>query len=97
MLLLIISKISEDIGLSERYISRIVEILDVMDIIKHQEGRRTRYNKSDGKYGFITAPKVFADYKRYVKDDKGNSKIDGEYDYRSEIQKQINILEMNSF
>ena len=31
-------KITEDIGLSERYISRIIKILDVMDIIKYQEG-----------------------------------------------------------
>lgn len=28
--------ISEDISLSERYISRIVEILDVMNIVKYQ-------------------------------------------------------------
>lgn len=38
-------KITEDIGLSERYISRIVEILDVMNIVKFQEGKRIRYKK----------------------------------------------------
>ena len=89
-------KISEDIGLSERYISRIVEILDVMNIIKYQEGRRTRYNKTDGTYGFITAPKVFADCRRFIKDEYNNSKLDENYDYRVEIQKQIEILECNS-
>ena len=89
-------KISEDIGLSERYISRIIEILDVMDIIKYQEGKRTRYNKTDGTYGFITAPKVFADYRKFIKDEHNNSKVDVNYDYRTEIQKQIEILECNS-
>ena len=29
--------ISEDIGISERYVTRIVEILDVMDIIKNDK------------------------------------------------------------
>lgn len=87
-------KISEDIGLSERYISRIVEILDVMNIVKHQEGKRTRYNKTDKTYGFITAPKVFADYRKYTKDKYGNSTIDTSYDYTKEIEKQI--LELNS-
>lgn len=87
-------KISEDIGLSERYISRIVEILDVMNIVKHQEGKRTRYNKTDKTYGFITAPKVFADYRRYIKDENGNSILDKEYSYENEICKQI--LELNS-
>lgn len=87
-------KISEDIGLSERYISRIVEILDVMDIIKHKEGKRTRYEKTDGTYGFITAPKVFADYRKFIKDKNGNSIMDKEYNYENEICKQI--LELNS-
>lgn len=89
-------KISEDIGLSERYISRIVEILDVMDIVKFQEGKRKRYQKSNGDYGFITAPKVFADFKRYTKSDNGNTIIDKNYDYRIEIQKQIEILQQDS-
>lgn len=89
-------KISEDIGLSERYISRIVEILDAMNIIKHKEGKRTRYNKKNGKYGFITAPKVFADFRKFIKDEHGNSNLDKNYDYRDEIQKQIQMLEQNS-
>ena len=88
-------KISEDIGLSERYISRIVEILDVMNIIKYQEGKRKRYKKSNGEYGFITAPKVFADYKRYSKNENGRMIIDQSYDYKNEISKQIDILNMN--
>lgn len=86
-------KITEDIGLSERYISRIVEILDVMNIIKYKEGKRIRYKKEEDKYGFLTTPKVFADYKHYVKDAKGNQIIDVNYDYRDEIQKQLDILE----
>ena len=86
-------KITEDIGLSERYISRIVEMLDVMDIIKFQEGKRIRYKKQDDKYGFLTTPKVFADYRHFVKDNSGNQIMDFNYDYRTEIQKQLEILE----
>ncbi len=85
-------KISEDIGLSERYISRIVEILDVMNIVKYQESKRIRYKKQDDKYGFLTTPKVFADYKHYVKDEYGNSKVDSNYDYRNEISQQLESL-----
>lgn len=65
-------KITEDIGLSERYISRIVEMLDVMDVVKFQEGKRIRYKKQDDKYGFLTTPKVFADYRHFAKDENGN-------------------------
>lgn len=86
-------KITEDIGLSERYISRIVEMLDVMDIIKFQEGKRIRYKKQDDKYGFLTTPKAFADYRHFVKDENGNQIIDYAYDYKIEIQKQLDILE----
>lgn len=84
-------KISEDIGLSERYISRIVEILDVMNIIKYQEGKRTRYTKSDNTYGFVTAPKIFVDYKRYVKNENGETVLDKNYSYHDEIRKQLEI------
>lgn len=86
-------KITEDIGLSERYISRIVEMLDVMDIIKFQEGKRIRYKKQDDKYGFLTTPKAFADYRHFVKDENGNQIIDPNYDYKTEIQNQLKILE----
>lgn len=88
--------ISEDIGLSERYISRIVEILDVMDIVKYQEVKRIRCNKTDGTYKFITTPKVFADYRKFIKDEHNNSKLDVNYDYKVEIQKQVEILQQNS-
>ena len=86
-------KIAEDIGLSERYISRIVEMLDVMNIIKFQEGKRIRYKKQDEKYGFLTTPKVFADCRHFVKGENGNQVIDSNYDYKIEIQKQLEILE----
>lgn len=86
-------KITEDIGLSERYISRIVEILDVMNIIKFQEGKRIRYKKQDDKYGFLTTPKVFADYMHFVKDEKGNQVFDMNYNFVNKIQRQLKILE----
>jgi DNA-binding transcriptional regulator GbsR (MarR family) len=87
--------ISEDIGLSERYVTRIVKLLDEMGIVKVQEGKRTRYKNKEDKYGFITAPKIFADYRRYIKDDNGEPMIDKNYNYMTEIQKQLDILETN--
>lgn len=68
-------------------------MLDVMDIIKFQEGKRIRYKKQDDKYGFLTTPKVFADCRHFIKDEKGNQIIDYAYDYKIEIQKQLDILE----
>ena len=88
--------ISKDIGLSERYITRIVEVLDTMNIIKYQECKRERYKDSEGKYGFLTTPKVFADYRHFTKDQYGNVVIDQKYDYLSEIQKQMFILKEDS-
>lgn len=85
--------ISEDIGLSERYISRIVEILDVMNIIKFAECKRGRYKKNDGSYGFVTTSKIFADYRKFKKDGNGNVFSDNEYNYKSEIEKQMIILQ----
>lgn len=87
--------ISEDIGLSERYITRIVEILDVMNIIKFAECKRERYQK-DGEYKFLTTPKIFANYRRFIKDSNGNIILDNTYDYQLEIKKQIIILKEDS-
>lgn len=88
--------ISEDIGLSERYISRIVEILNVMNIIKFAECKRGRYKKDDGNYGFVTTSKIFADYRKFKKDSNGNVFLDNEYNYESEIKKQMIILQEDS-
>ena len=68
----------------------------MMNIIKHQEEKRIRYKKEEDKYGFLTTPKVFADYRHFVKDEKGNQKIDVEYNYSNEIQRQLAILEENN-
>ena len=88
--------ISEEIGISERYITRIVEILDAMDIIKFAECKREKYKKDDKTYGFVTTPKIFADYRRFKKDNTGNIILDTEYDYKSEIQHQMMILKEDS-
>lgn len=87
--------ISEDIGLSERYVSRIVEILDVMDIIKHHDVKRIKYQTKTGKEMFFTSPKIFADYRRYKKEND-SVVLDNQYDYKLEIQKQLNILNKNT-
>lgn len=86
-------KISEDIGVSERYIGRIIEILDLLEIIKTKECQRIRFTKSDSEYGFCTNVKVFADYRHYIKDKNGNIFIDKEYNCDSEIKEQIKFLE----
>lgn len=88
--------ISEDIGLSERYITRIVEVLDVMNIIKFAECKRGRYKKDDGSYSFVTTSKIFADYRKFKKDNNGNVFLDNEYNYKSEIERQAIILQKNS-
>ncbi len=88
-------KIKDDIGLSERYISRIVKILDIMKIIKFKEGKRIRYKKEENKYGFLTTSKVFVDYRHFSKDNNGNQIIDNDYNYETEIQKQLEIIEQN--
>ncbi len=88
--------ITEDIGLSERYTTRIVEILDVMNIIKFAECKRERYKDKNGKYGFLTTPKVFADYRRFKKDNYNNVILDSEYNYASEIQRQMIVLQKDS-
>lgn len=87
--------ISEETGLSERYISRIVEILDEMKIIKHKECKRARYQNDDNKYGFVTPPKIFTDYRHFTRDNYGNIHLDHFYDCDYEIEKQIHILENN--
>lgn len=83
--------ISEDIGLSERYVGRIVDILDALKIIKCQPMKREQYIK-DGKTKYHTTPKIFANYRHFIRGKYGNQKIDEQYDPDVEIKKQIKIL-----
>lgn len=85
-------KIAEDTGLSERYIGRIVEILDVMDIIKFHEMKRIRYKNASNEVRFSTTPKIFADYRHFTKNANGVSVPDAKYNYNVEIQKQIELM-----
>lgn len=85
-------KIAEDTGLSERYVSRIIEILDTMDIIKFKKMKRARYKGSNDKVRFSTTPKIFADYRRFIKNTNGDTILDMEYDYNAEISKQIELM-----
>lgn len=87
-------KISEDTGLSERYVGRIVEILDAMDIVKFHKMKRTKYKNSNDDVKFSTTPKIFADYRHYTKDVNGVSSVDAKYDYNFEIQKQIELMKI---
>lgn len=84
-------KISDDIGLSERYIGRVLDILNALDIIRYKEIPKTKYF-DDGKVKFRTNPKVFADVRRYKKDSYGNQVIDSDYNAIKEIDKQIELL-----
>lgn len=85
-------KIHEDIGLSERYIGRIVEILNAFGIVRSKEIKKTKYINKDGKVKYRTNPKVFADTKRFKKDNYGNIVIDNDYDCEFEIKRQIELL-----
>ena len=85
-------QISEDIGISERYIGRIIEMLELLEIIKTIECQRIRFTKSDNEFGFYTNVKVFADYRRFTKDKSGNISIDINYNCDLEIKKQIELL-----
>ena len=85
--------ISDDIGLSERYIGRIVDILEELKIVKCQPMKREKHIK-DGKEKYTTTPKVFADYRHFITDEHGQ-RIDNKYDPCEEIKKQIEILENN--
>lgn len=80
-------KIAEDTGLSERYVSRIIEILDTIKKMK-----RARYKGSNDKVRFSTTPKIFADYRRFIKNTNGDTILDTEYDYNAEISKQIELM-----
>lgn len=86
-------KIAEDTGLSERYIGRIVDILDAMNIIKYHKMKRVRYRDVNTDIRFSTTPKIFTDYRRYIKDSNGVSILDTEYDYNTEISKQIKLMQ----
>lgn len=83
--------ISDDIGISERYVSRVVEILDTLNIIKCIPMKRRKYT-NNGEEKFITTSKVFADYMRYKKNGDCHV-IDRDYDYKDEISRQIKLLE----
>lgn len=85
--------IHEDIGLSEKYISRCVDILAAMNIISYKPMYRKSFIDNAGKRHYKTTPKVFADYKHYVKNSIGNNYIDPDYNSEEEINKQIKILE----
>ena len=85
--------ISEDIGLSEKYVKRIVNILEKLKIIKCQPMKRESYIK-DGCKKFLTTPKVFADYRHFIYDEHGQ-RIDDKYDAVLEINEQIKLLENN--
>lgn len=89
----LLKTISNDIDLSERYIKRIINILDELDIVKYEEMKRNRYFDNENNICFTTTPKIFADYKVYTKDDSNNHIIDKTYDWKSEIEMQIDILE----
>lgn len=79
--------ISEDTGLSERYIGKIVAILDYLKIIKVYEGK-IRKNKNN----LYNPPKIFADYKHF---DKNGEEIVG-YDVDEEIKKQMMLLKISA-
>ena len=89
----LLKTISDDIEISERYIKRIITILDKLNIVKYKEMKRNRYLDGEKNICFSTTPKVFADYKVYTKDDYGNHVIDQAYSWKNEMEAQIKFLE----
>lgn len=85
--------IHEDIGLSEKYVARCIDILTAMNIITFKAMYRKTFINTTGQKCYRTTPKVFADYKHYVKNSFGNICIDQNYNPEEEINKQIKILE----
>lgn len=84
--------IADDIGISERYVSRCVEILDALDIIKHVEVKKRKYEDADNKLHFITGVKIFTNYRNYIRNDYGFIILDEKYSYEDELVKQISIF-----
>lgn len=90
-------KISVDTGISVRYVSRIIKILDTMQIIKSHDTKRIKYVDSTSKTRFSTPPKIFADYRRFIKSPSGEIILDNIYDCNTEINKQIELMEKENY
>lgn len=89
----LLKTISDEIGISERYIKRIITILSELNIVKYEEMKRNRYVDRENNIYFSTTPKVFADYKVYTRENHGDHAIDKTYSWKDEIEKQVSILE----
>lgn len=90
-------KISDDTGISVRYVSRIIKILDTMQILKSHDTKRIRYIDANSKARFSTPPKIFADYRRFIKSPSGEIILDNIYDCNTEINKQIELMEKENY
>lgn len=88
-----IKKIHEDIGLSEKYISRCIEILDALEIIAFKKMKRQKIHGEK----YVTTPTVFANYRKFKVDREYEYMIDNDYEFEDEIKKQIEELEKYSF
>ena len=63
-----------------------------MNIIKFHDMKRIKYNDLNGNIKFITPPKIFTDYRRYIKSPTGEIILDNEYNYNAEIVKQLDYM-----
>ena len=88
-------KISEDIGISERYVSKCIEILAALKIIEYKAMYRKSYEDDLGKKHYRTTPKIFADKRHFIKNSYDESIIQKDYNASQEIEKQIKLLENN--
>lgn len=90
-------RISDDIGISVRYVSRIIKILDTLEILKFHDTKRVRYIDSNNETRFSTPPKIFTDYRRFIKSPSGEVIPDNEYDYNTEINKQLELMKKENY
>lgn len=85
----IYEKISKDLGISVTYVSRAINTLEALDIIRVQEIPRTRFKDKNGNWAFNTEAKIFADYIHR----NSNGDVDYDYSWENEINEQIELLE----
>lgn len=87
--------ISSDIGLSRVTVANAVKILTSLNIIACESCPAIVYT-SQNKTKVNSGIKIFANTRRFIKNDSGRIVLDENYDAQAEIERQIAILGKNS-
>lgn len=81
--------ISADTGLSERMVSKCVELLKEMEIIDYDSAAKISSRS--------TSPKIFADFRVLSRDEDGNLSPDTNYSSKNEIEKQKILMKIRNY